>query len=106
MPREDLQDWADVFLHGELGLRRGITFGHPSYSRGKTLFAFLYDDGLCIKCNPDVTKQRSEENPDVYSIFTPDHPMRNWLVIVHPEVQEYDRERSFIEEWLGKLVSR
>lgn len=97
VPREDLLDWArEKFC--PLGLGERKTFSCPSFYVGKKMFAFLYEDGLCIKLSPEVVAEAVKADPDTYQYFSPAGKiMKNWLLMVHPEVSEYDAEWERIE---------
>ncbi len=103
MAREDLLDWARETFR-PLGLRERKTFSCPSFYVGKKLFAFLYEDGLCIKLPPDHVLAAIEADPEIYHHFSPgDGIMKNWLLMVHPEASEYEAERERIELGLQML---
>jgi YjbR len=103
MPREDLLDWAR-YKFRPLGLGERKTFSCPSFYVGKKMFAFLYEDGLCIKLPPNQVAAAVEANPDVYRNFEPGKGvMKNWLLMVHPEVDEYESEWQRIEIGLQML---
>lgn len=98
MAREDIEDWADRYLLPQ-GFTKRKTFGAESYYKGKKLFAFLYEDGLCIKYDPKGVIEKIESNPEIFRHFNPgDGIMKNWLCIIHGEAGEYDDEISLIEE--------
>lgn len=113
MAREDLLDWArDRFA--PLGFHERKTFSCPSFYRGRTLLAFLYEDGLCIKCDAARARQAIHEDPETYRPFAPRKGiMKNWLLIVHPELDGYEaewpritREFAAAESSPGRALSR
>lgn len=99
MPREDLEEWSDRYFEGQLGLAKRKTFSSPSYYKGKKMFAFLYEDALGIKMDPEEVSALVKKNPAVYRHFSPggDVIMKNWLLIAHPEAQDYEEELPRIE---------
>ncbi len=106
-PRADLEEWADAFFQGELGLPKKKTFGCPSYYVGRSMLAFLYKDGLGVKADPDEVLRYIQSDPDTYRPFNPgDGTMKNWLIIVHPEAAQYDDERPLYLKALHMLQGR
>lgn len=105
MAREDLLDWArDRFALFVFHERK--TFSCPSFYRGRTLLAFLYEDGLCIKCNAARARQAIQEDPETYRPFAPGKGiMKNWLLIVHPELQGYEDDWSRITREFSEAES-
>lgn len=99
MPREDLEEWSDRYFQGILGLVKRKTFSSPSYYKGKKMFAFLFEDALGIKMEPDEVRALIEKRPDIYRPFNPggDVIMKNWVLIAHPEASDYDAEIQRIE---------
>ncbi len=105
MPRDDLEEWADAFFLGDPRFAKRQTFGCPSYYVGKKMFAFLYEDGLGIKLDPDSVRAKVEANPDAYRHFNPgDGVMKNWLIVVRPDARDYDDERPLIEHALDAFM--
>ncbi|HRH93717.1 MAG TPA: hypothetical protein PKV72_04275, partial [Candidatus Peribacteria bacterium] len=70
-PRADLEEWADAFFQGELGLPKKKTFGCPSYYAGRSMLAFLWNDGLGIKLSPEQVASYIRKDPDTYRPFNP-----------------------------------
>jgi|GEM_PF-2400592 len=102
MARPDVEEWADTLFLLEEGLAKRKTFSCPSYYVGKKMFAFLYEDALGVKCDPDVVKEKVAVNPEVYGHFNPgDGIMKNWLMITYPEANDYDAEREFLLKQLA-----
>ena len=98
MARPDLEDWADRYFLSGGGFAKRRTFGCPSYYAGRRMFAFLYEDALGIKCDPALVSAKVSEDADRYRHFNPgDGVMRNWLLIVRPEADEYEEELPLIE---------
>ncbi len=98
--REDLQEWADAYFVGVLGLQKRKTFGCPSYYLGRKMFAFLYEDSLGCKCDPQEVERLVQAEADVYRHFNPgDGIMRNWLMIARPEAGEYDVDIPRIQQY-------
>lgn len=97
MPRADLEEWADGLFLGEYALLKRKTFGCPAYYKGKKMFAFLYEDALGIKLDPDEVKTFVSKDSEVYAHFNPgDGIMKNWLMITYPEASDYDQELELI----------
>lgn len=96
--RDDLVDLGERWFEAEMGLTRRKTFGCPSWYVGKKMFAFVYEDALGIKCDPDVVKKKIAESSDVYAHFNPgDGVMKNWLMITRPEASEYEEDRALVD---------
>lgn len=96
--RDDLLDLGERWFEAGMGLPRKKTFGCPSWYVGKKMFAFLYDDALGVKCDPELVKRKIAEDPAIYAHFNPgDGVMKNWLMITRPEASEYEEDRELVD---------
>lgn len=97
--RDDLFDLGERWFGFEMGLAHRKTFGCPSWYKSKKMFAFLYDDALGIKCDPDLVNEKVAEKPEVYGHFNPgDGVMKNWLMITRAEAREYDEDKPLVDK--------
>jgi hypothetical protein len=105
MPRDDLEEWADRYFQGTLGLAKRKTFGCPSYYKSKKMLAFLYEDGLCVKAGEEEAEARMAQDPETFQPFDPmgGKPMRGWVLIVRPEASDYEEDMPLIEASFAAL---
>lgn len=105
MARDDLEEWADAYFQGILGLSKRKTFSSPSYYKGKKMFAFLFEDALGIKTDPQEVASAIEAEPHTYRHFTPGGNviMKNWLLIARPEARDYEQEIPRIEAAFARM---
>ncbi len=99
--RDDLLEWADVRFLSDPSFSKRKTFGEPSYYLRKKLFAFVFEDGLCIKLPPERVREKIAEDPDIYSEFAPMEGggvMKNWLLIRLPEADDYASQEPLFAE--------
>jgi hypothetical protein len=80
---------------------RGMIFGHPGWKWQNRVFAFPFEDGLCVKlprADYEAALQLAEVTP-----FTPmgERPMGTWAVITYPESETYLQQWHWIEKALA-----
>ena len=81
-------------------------FGHPGYCLGRRVFAFAYEDGLCLKLPRPLYEQilkREDTTP-----FRPGHdikPMGSWVVISRPEARDYDGDWELVETAMAYVLT-
>lgn len=70
-------------------VNRGMIFGHPGWKWQNRVFAFPFEDGLCLKL-PKAIYAEALALPEGEP-FCPmgERPMGSWAVITYPEVESY-----------------
>jgi hypothetical protein len=99
--RDDLVE----LLHHEMkrypDVARGMIFGHPGWKWQNRVFAFPFEDGVCLKLpktDYDAALALPEAEP-----FCPmgERPMGTWDVITYPEAETYLAKW----EWIDKALA-
>ncbi len=104
--RDDLIAWADQRFLSDPAFSKRKTFGEISYYRGKKLFAFVFEDGICVKLPPQRVLAKIAEDPETYAEFAPMEGggvMKNWLHIRLPDADEYATQEPLFTEALAQF---
>lgn len=94
----------DSFLLDNPLVSPGKMYGHPAYYVSGKLFASLYMDGVCVKIPEKRVKELLEKDHIVP--FQPmGRNMREWVLIVRENSEDYLKDRDIFEESIQFVFS-
>ena len=99
--RDDILDILQREMKRYPDVTRGMIFGHPGWKWQNRVFAFPFEDGLCLKL-PRADYEAALKLPEA-APFTPmgERPMGTWAVITYPESETYLQNWHWIEKALA-----
>jgi len=87
----------DSFLLDIPFVKPGKMYGHPAYYVGGKLFSSLFMDGVCVKL-PESRVKKLIDNKAIFPFEPMGRKMREWILIVRGNSEEYLNDRSIFEE--------
>jgi hypothetical protein len=105
--REDLKVVVDG-MTDRPGVKVGKSFGYPSYkSPNGKIFAFVGSQGLTLKLPEDRVKELIAEHDEMKSFSPGDSSVvwKAWIVIDHPDVDEYSQYQELVDESMDYVMS-
>ena len=99
--RDDLVELLHFEMKRYPDVARGMIFGHPGWKWQNRVFAFPYEDGICLKM-PVADYAAALALPEAEP-FCPmgERPMSTWVVITYPEAEKYLEKWDLIDKALA-----
>lgn len=104
--RDDIVEFLENHLVHFPEVAAKKIFGHPGFSLGNRVFAFAYDDGLCLKLpRPLYETALTQEEIRPFMPGNDTKPMGTWVVISRPDAADYDADWELIETAMAYVMT-
>jgi len=104
--REDIVEFLENHLVHFPEVAPKKIFGHPGFCLENRVFAFAYEDGLCLKLpRPLYTEVLAQEEFRPFMPGNDTRPMGTWVVISRPDAADYDRDLELIETAMAYVMT-
>lgn len=103
--REDVLAAVTALLADRPQAKSRPMFGPPGFAVGTRMFATLYDEGLAVKL-PLAEVPAALARPDV-EVFRPyGRTMREWVLIVHADLDQYEGDLDLLDAAIAYAGAR
>lgn len=104
--REDIVEYLEERMVHFPEVAAKKIFGHPGFSLENRVFAFAYEDGLCLKLpQPLYTEVLTQEDIHPFMPGNDSRPMGTWVVISRPDTADYDDDWELIETAMAYVMT-